>query len=515
MKKMKKSAKILIIVAVTLLIAGITVFAATMGKSNSSYVRIRQKATTESEVLDVLMEGDQVEIIGEEGDWYKVQAKGHTGYVSKAFITKNGETTNTNTENNQNTATENNNTQTSQETQQVAQPTTQTATITTRVYKVAENTQVYILPIISTETIGTVNAGESIDLINSTGLWGFVKTNSIKGWVRIDKLSSEEVTTTVEVPAEQTPEQVKPEETKPEETKPEETKPEETKPEETKPEEVKPAETPVQEQPQTNYAEKTMYVCVAAVNVRQQANTTSEVVSGAALNTAFTVVGEENGWYKVKVNGNNFGYIRKDLLSDKKTEETSRSNEVQRAEAAQKQAAQAETVAQPATTTSAQTQSTATQNTTTQSQPAATTTAQAAPAQTAPAAPAKSSNGVTGADVVAYAQQFLGCRYVYGAAGPSSFDCSGLTMYVYKHFGYNLSHSSKVQATQGVKVTGELQPGDILVFSNDGKQVGHVGLYIGNDKFIHASDSTTGVIISNLHDSWNIKKYWGARRIIQ
>ena len=75
-----------------------------MGKSNSSYVRIRQKATTESEVLDVLMEGDQVEILGEEGDWYKVQAKGHIGYVSKAFITKSGESTNT-----ENTNSENNN----------------------------------------------------------------------------------------------------------------------------------------------------------------------------------------------------------------------------------------------------------------------------------------------------------------------------------------------------------------------------------------------------------------------
>jgi cell wall-associated NlpC family hydrolase len=58
------------------------------------------------------------------------------------------------------------------------------------------------------------------------------------------------------------------------------------------------------------------------------------------------------------------------------------------------------------------------------------------------------------------------------------------------------------------------QPGDILVFSNNGKTVGHVGIYIGNDKFVHASDSSTGVIISNLHDSWNIKKYWGARRIL-
>ena len=222
MKKMKKSVKILIIVAVISLVACITVFAATVGKSNSSYVRIRQKATTESEVLDVLMEGDQVEILGEEGDWYKVQAKGHTGYVSKAFITKSGE--------------ENNNTQTQTQTQPeqpaaqpteqpAEQPATQTATITTRIYKVGESTQVYLLPIISAESIGTVNAGESLDLINSAGLWGYIKTNNVKGWVRVDKLKSEEVTQTVEVPAEQTQTETKTEETKPAETQPEETKP--------------------------------------------------------------------------------------------------------------------------------------------------------------------------------------------------------------------------------------------------------------------------------------------------
>ena len=87
-------------------------------------------------------------------------------------------------------------------------------------------------------------------------------------------------------------------------------------------------------------------------------------------------------------------------------------------------------------------------------------------------------------------------------------------MYVYKHFGYSLSHSSRVQATQGKAVTGELQPGDILVFTNGGSTVGHVGIYIGNDKFIHASDSTTGVIISNLSARWNKSKYVGARRIL-
>ncbi len=512
MKKMKKSVKILLAVIATIMITGITVFAATIGKSTSSFVRIRQSASTESDVLDVLMEGDQVEILGEEGDWYKVSAKGHTGYVSKAFISKNGDNTN------QTPATPE--TPANPETPATTPATTtRTATITTRVYKVAENTTVYILPILNSEAIGTVNQGEGLELLNSAGLWGYIKTDKIKGWVRIDKLSSEEVTQTVteEVPVEETPAETKTEETKQEEAKPAETEPAATETAQTTEQTPTPAEQPAAEpattepapvadstpapepQPaaepatapaQPAYEEKTMYVSVTAINVRKEANTTSDVISGATLNNTFTVVGEENDWYKVKVNGNDFGYIRKDLLSDKKTEETSRSNTTYRTEAAKQTAA-------PATTQA----------------PAAST--QAAAASTQAAAPAKSSSGVTGADVVAYAQQFKGCRYVYGAAGPSSFDCSGFTMYVYKHFGYNLSHSSKVQATQGVKVTGELQPGDILVFSNDGKQVGHVGLYIGNDKFIHASDSTTGVIISNLHDSWNIKKYWGARRIIQ
>ena len=459
MKKMKKQVKILISVAILLIIAGITVFAATIGKVNSSYVRLREKASTESEILDVLMEGEQVEILAEEGDWYKISVNGRTGYVSKAFVTKNGETPAPAADPNTNQNTANNATP-----ETPAAPATTTATITTKIYKVAESTSVYILPILSSDVIGTINAGEGLDLINSTGLWGYVKSGNIKGWVRIDKLSSEEVTQTVEVPVEQ--------------------------PATEQPAEEKPAEQPATEQPaqpeQSNYAEKTMYVSATAINIRKEASITSDVISGATLNTAYTVVGEENDWYKVKAEGG-YGFIKKELLSDTKTEETSRSNQTDRTQAAQAQT--------PAAT------------------PAPAAQTQAAPAATP--APAASTSKVTGADVAAYAQQFLGCSYVYAAAGPNSFDCSGLTMYVYKHFGYNLSHSSKVQATQGVKVTGDLQPGDILVFSNDGKQVGHVGLYIGNDKFIHASDYSTGVIISNLHDSWNINKYWGARRIIQ
>lgn len=505
MKKMKKHVKILTMVAVIFIITGVTVFAATLGKSNSSFVRIREKATTQSNVIDALMEGDQVEILGEEGDWYKVSAKGHIGYVSKAFITKNGEESNNanqNDNNNSNPTDNNQNNENNQQQENNTTPEKQTATIVTRIYKVSEGTSVYILPLISSEVIGKVNAGESIDLINSTGLWGFIRNDKIAGWVRLDKLSSEEVTKVVEVPAEESNNGSNNNNAQQNNTNQNANQVENKEQQNTENK---------QEQQQANYQEKTMYVSVAAVNVRKESNTNSEVVSGAEINTAFTVVGEENGWYKVKVNGNNFGYIRKDLLSDSKTENTSRSNTTDRAEAKAQMTTQNVQVST-VTNTNNNVQTAQAQVNTTESQTQAATTE--AQAQATTPAPTASSSGVTGEDIVAYAKQFLNCKYSYGAAGPSAFDCSGFTMYVYKHFGYNLNRTSRAQATQGVKVTGELQAGDILVFSNDGKQVGHVGIYIGNDKFIHASDSTTGVIISNLHDSWNIKKYWGARRIL-
>jgi len=117
--------------------------------------------------------------------------------------------------------------------------------------------------------------------------------------------------------------------------------------------------------------------------------------------------------------------------------------------------------------------------------------------------------------IVNYALQFKGYPYVYGAAGPNSFDCSGFTSYVFKHFGYRLNRSSRDQLRNGVPVDkSQLQPADLLLFSRDGNTVSHVGLYIGNGKFIHASTSTTGVIISDLNSTYYTNHYYAARRII-
>ena len=91
--------------------------------------------------------------------------------------------------------------------------------------------------------------------------------------------------------------------------------------------------------------------------------------------------------------------------------------------------------------------------------------------------------------VIAYAKQFLGVPYVYGANGPDSFDCSGFTKYVYAHFGYDLNRSASGQLDNGREVAlSEIRPGDLVFFIYDGAttRASHVGIYIGDEQFIHA-----------------------------
>ena len=127
---------------------------------------------------------------------------------------------------------------------------------------------------------------------------------------------------------------------------------------------------------------------------------------------------------------------------------------------------------------------------------------------------------ITGADIVAYAKKYLGYDYVLGGASPKTgFDCSGFTRYVYSNFGYKLSRTSKTQAKDGKEVAkSDLQPGDIIIFKNQSlTAIGHVGIYVGNNKIIHASEPGIGVVITDMDArgyNYN-KRYVTARRIIK
>ena len=113
---------------------------------------------------------------------------------------------------------------------------------------------------------------------------------------------------------------------------------------------------------------------------------------------------------------------------------------------------------------------------------------------------------------VGIAEQYLGVPYVYGGASPSGFDCSGLVAYVYAQLGVSLPHYtvSQYNYPNGVHVSrSQLQPGDLVFFAG----LGHVGIYIGGNQFIHAPHTGSYVKIDSM-DGWYASEYYGATRIL-
>lgn len=109
----------------------------------------------------------------------------------------------------------------------------------------------------------------------------------------------------------------------------------------------------------------------------------------------------------------------------------------------------------------------------------------------------------------------VGKPYVYGAAGPNSFDCSGLTYYAYKKAGIYLNRTSRDQAKNGKHVSkSNLKAGDLVFFNSGTNSIRHVGMYVGNGKFIHSPSPGKSVKYESMSTSYYVKGYVTARRII-
>jgi cell wall-associated NlpC family hydrolase len=119
--------------------------------------------------------------------------------------------------------------------------------------------------------------------------------------------------------------------------------------------------------------------------------------------------------------------------------------------------------------------------------------------------------------MVEYAKQFIGTPYVWAGASPKGFDCSGFTMYVFRQFGYNLSHNAQAQYNAGAIVSSKanLEKGDLVFFGGSARNITHVGIYIGGNQFIHAQSYGVPLGITSLDAAYYSSRYVGARRVLR
>ncbi len=116
--------------------------------------------------------------------------------------------------------------------------------------------------------------------------------------------------------------------------------------------------------------------------------------------------------------------------------------------------------------------------------------------------------------IASTALQYLGVPYVYGGSSPSGFDCSGFVKYVFEQAGISLPRVADDQYAVGVPVSFEnLRTGDLVFFVDDSGELSHVGIYLKDGEFIHAS-ITTGIDFDSLYRDWRREHYLGACRIV-
>lgn len=126
------------------------------------------------------------------------------------------------------------------------------------------------------------------------------------------------------------------------------------------------------------------------------------------------------------------------------------------------------------------------------------------------------SNRYLGQQIANFAQGFLGVPYSWGGAAPGGFDCSGFVYYVYSHYGIFLPRVADEQYDFGKRVSlADIQPGDLVFYSTYTPGPSHVGIYVGNGQFVHASSGANEVTVTAMSKAYYQTRFLGAFRIVR
>ena len=207
-------------------------------------------------------------------------------------------------------------------------------------------------------------------------------------------------------------------------------------------------------------------VCDTTVNFRSQPNTSSSVLASLRNGTVVSVTGVQGGWFKVTYNGQK-GYVHPDYLSFSNVQGSG-------------------------------------------------STGSSGSSSITPPSNSVSYNGSSEkrAAVLEYAAQFLGTPYVYGGSTPSGFDCSGFTSYVFKNTVGSIPRVAQAQFDATTRVSmDELLPGDLVFFGSSASSISHVGIYVGNNQFIHSPHTGDVVKYDSLTGSYASRFQGGGRAI--
>lgn len=439
------------------------------GEVNTNGLRVRKEKSTKSEIITNVYTGDKVEIVEEEGEWTKIKFKDDVGYVKTEFITKKeddktpakkDEKPQEKLPKEESKPTDESKPKEEPKPQNEEKPNPDTAVNPpVSVNSVVANTVIGIklLPNFMSTTVAQFPQGKELTKMDEITNWVKVTDGTVTGWITKAKVTignSNSATTTV-------PEQVQ-------ETKPVE-KPKENEKDKEK---DKPKDNNIDRNSNTTKKGK---INVETAKVRETASPKGKFVEFLDYGDIVTIHGSEGDWYKITCKGIN-GYVSKKLITvDNKDNVTSRSSEETKRKEENK------------------------------------------PKEPEVNTKAPEVASATGSQIVDFAKQYLGTKYVVGGKSPEiGFDCSGFTRFVYGHFGYSLGTTASSQKNEGTEVAREsMQPGDLIIFYDESKtRVGHVGIYIGNGNFVHSANPQRGVVIDNINTSsyYNIR-FVSARRI--